>query len=109
MSAASVETSALRYLAGHVLDRRVHRGAHCRSMLGSALLGGLLGAAVNAHPMALLGTRPRGALTTCSAVSAQSVLGAHAGPRRGTAYAVVTVDGFLAAATLGHLLVHALS
>jgi CrcB protein len=96
----------LRYLAGHVLDRRLHWGTLVVNLVGSATLGALLGAAVDGHWMALLGTGFCGGLTTYSSFAVQSV---HGGRRRGTAYVVVTVTGCLAAATLGHLLAAALS
>ena len=76
------------------------------NLLGSALLGALMGAAVDGHWLALLGTGFCGGLTTYSAFAVQSVQG---GRRRGTAYAVTTIAGCLAAATLGHLLAAALT
>ena len=93
----------LRFLAGHLLDRRLHWGTLMVNLLGSAVLGALLGAAVDGDPLALLGTGFCGGLTTYSAFAVQTV---HGGRRRGTAYAVATVAGCLAAATLGHLLAH---
>lgn len=96
----------LRYLAGHLLDRRVHWGTLAVNLVGSAVLGSLLGAAVHGDRLALLGTGFCGGLTTYSSFAVQSVRG---GPRRGTAYVVMTVTGCLAAATLGHLLATSLS
>jgi CrcB protein len=96
----------LRYLAGHVLDRRVHWGTLLVNLVGSALLGALAGAAVEGRWLALLGTGFCGGLTTYSALAVQSVQG---GRRRGSAYAVGTVLGCLVAATLGHLTARALS
>ena len=96
----------MRYLAGRLLDDRVHWGTLAVNLVGSAFLGGLVGRAVEGHTMALLGTGFCGGLTTYSAFAVQSV---HGGRRRGTAYAVVTVTGCLAAATLGHLVVTSLS
>ncbi len=95
----------LRYLAGHFLDRRVPWGTLVVNLAGSALLGALVGAAVNGGWMALLGTGFCGGLTTYSAFAVQSV---HGGRRRGTAYVVATVAGCLAAATLGHLVARTL-
>lgn len=95
-----------RYLAGHLLDRGVHWGTLLVNLLGSAVLGALLGAAVEGRWLALLGTGFCGGLTTYSAVSVQSV---QAGPRRGAAYALGTVVGCLLAATLGHLVATTLS
>jgi CrcB protein len=96
----------LRYLAGHFLDRRVHWGTLLVNLVGSALLGGLLGSGVEGRWLALLGVGFCGGLTTYSALAVQSVQG---GRRRGPAYAVGTVLGCLATATLGHLLGAALS
>jgi CrcB protein len=96
----------VRYLAGHLLDGRLHWGTLVVNLAGSALLGALLGAAVDGHWLALLGTGFCGGLTTYSSFAVQSVQG---GPRRGTAYVVMTVTGCLAAATLGHLLAATLS
>jgi CrcB protein len=96
----------LRYLAGHLLDRRLHWGTLAVNFVGSAVLGALLGAAVEGHWLAVLGTGFCGGLTTYSAFAVQSV---HGGPRRGTAYVVMTIAGCLAAATLGHLLAASLT
>lgn len=100
----------LRYLAGRVLDGRPHQGTPWGTLtvnlLGSAVLGALVGAAVDGHAMALLGTGFCGALTTYSSFAVQAVRG---GRLRGTAYAVATVVGCLVAATLGHLLAGVLS
>lgn len=96
----------LRYLAGHWLDRRLHWGTLLVNLVGSFVLGALVGGAVEGHAMALLGTGFCGGLTTYSAFAVQSVRG---GPRQGAAYVVVTVAGCLALATLGHLLAAALS
>ena len=90
----------LRYLAGHWLDRRLHWGTLLVNVVGSAVLGALVGAAVNGHWLALLGTGFCGGLTTYSAFAVQAVQG---GRRRGPAYVVITVIGCLAAAALGHL------
>jgi fluoride exporter len=94
----------LRYLAGHhldghPLDGRWPHGTLLVNLVGSAVLGALAGAAVDGDALALVGIGFCGALTTCSAFAVQSV---HLGRRRGTAYALVTVAGCLAAATLGH-------
>ena len=98
--------AALRYLAGHALDRRLHWGTLTVNLLGSFVLGALVGAAVRGDGYALLGTGFCGALTTYSAFAVQAVDG---GRRRGAAYVVVTVGGCLLAATLGHLVLHALT
>ena len=91
---------ALRFLAGSTLDRRLHWGTLTVNLVGSLLLGGLVGAAVRGDVMALLGTGFCGGLTTYSSFAVQSVQG---GRRRGTAYVVLTVGGCLVAAALGHL------
>ncbi len=99
-----------RLVAGHWLDRGLpHRlpwGTLLVNLVGSSVLGALVGAAVTGDPMALLGTGFCGGLTTYSAFAVQTVA---AGWRRGSAYAVVTVGGCLLTATLGHLLATALS
>ena len=82
----------LRYLAGHWLDRRLHWGTLLVNLVGSAMLGALVGAAVEGHWLALLGTGFCGGLTTYSAFAVQTVQG---GRRRGSAYAVMTVTGCL--------------
>jgi CrcB protein len=96
----------LRYLTGHWLDRRLPWGTLLVNLFGSAMLGALLGAAVDGNWLALLGTGFCGGLTTYSTFAVQTVEG---GPRRGSAYAVMTVTGCLAAATLGHLVASSLS
>jgi CrcB protein len=96
----------LRYLAGRHLDGRLHWGTLAVNLAGSAVLGGLVGAAVEGHWLALLGTGFCGGMTTYSSFAVQA---AHAGRLRGTAYAVTTITGCLLAATLGHLLATSLS
>jgi CrcB protein len=96
----------VRYLLGHVLDRRLHWGTLTVNLTGSAMLGALAGAAVHGDWLALLGTGFCGGLTTYSSFAVQSVQG---GRGRGTAYVVMTVAGCLAVATLGHLLAETLS
>jgi CrcB protein len=96
----------LRYLAGHWLDRRLHWGTLLVNLIGSAMLGALAGAAVEGHWLALLGTGFCGGLTTYSAFAVQSVRG---GRRHGSAYAVTTVTGCLAAAALGHFVAGSLT
>jgi CrcB protein len=96
----------VRYLVGRLLDGRLHWGTLVVNLVGSAALGALVGAAVDGRWLALLGTGFCGGLTTYSSFAVQAVQG---GPRRGTAYVVMTVTGCLAAATLGHLLATTLS
>ena len=104
---AAVGTS-LRYLFTVRLDPgdRLPRGTLLVNLVGSALLGALLGAAADGRTAALLGVGFCGGLTTYSAFAVQSVV---AGPRRGTAYVALTILGCLATATLGHLLATSLS
>ncbi len=88
-----------RLLAGHLLDRATHWGTLLVNLLGSALLGWLVGHGVDGRPLALLGTGFCGALTTYSAVAVQSV---NAGGLRGPGYAAGTVLGCLAMAAAGY-------
>jgi len=94
----------LRLLAGHHLDRLhderpVHWGTLLVNLLGSALLGWLVGHGVEGRPLALLGTGFCGAFTTYSAVAVQSV---NRGGWAGLTYAVGTVAGCLAVAWVGY-------
>ena len=89
----------LRLLAGHHLDRRTHWGTLAVNLLGSALLGWLVGHGVDGRPLMLLGTGFCGAFTTYSAVAVQSV---NRGGWPGFAYAAGTVVGCLAVAWLGY-------
>jgi CrcB protein len=96
----------LRLLAGHHLDRvrgehRVHWGTLVVNLLGSALLGWLVGHGVDGRPLLLLGTGFCGGLTTYSAVAVQSV---NRGGWPGLGYAAGTVLGCLAVAWLGYRL-----
>lgn len=90
-----------RLLAGHTLDRRTHWGTLLVNLLGSALLGWLVGHGVDGRPMALLGTGFCGAFTTYSAVTVQSV---NRGGWTGLTYAFGTVAGCLVLAWLGYSL-----
>jgi CrcB protein len=91
----------LRLLAGHHLDRRTHWGTLTVNLLGSALLGWLVGHGVDGRPLLLFGTGFCGALTTYSAVAVQSV---NRGGWPGLGYVVGTVAGCLAVAWLGYQL-----
>jgi fluoride exporter len=82
----------LRLLAGHHLDRRTHWGTLLVNLLGSGLLGWLVGHGVDGRPLLFVGTGFCGAFTTYSAVAVQSV---NRGGWRGLAYAVGTVVGCL--------------
>jgi CrcB protein len=91
----------LRLLAARYLDHRSHLGTVVVNLLGSALLGWLVGHGVDGRPLALLGTGFCGAFTTYSAVAVQSV---NRGGWRGLGYAVGTVLGCLAVAAGGYAL-----
>ena len=90
-----------RLLASRLLDRTTHWGTLAVNLLGSALLGWLVGHGVDGHPLALFGTGFCGAFTTYSAFAVQAV---ERGGRAGAAYAVGTVLGCLAVAYGGYLL-----
>jgi CrcB protein len=89
----------LRYAIATSLDReRFPHGTLVVNVLGSFLLGLFVGAGVTGHWLALLGTGFCGGFTTYSAFAVQ----AHRlGPRRGSAYAALTVGVSLAACALG--------
>jgi fluoride exporter len=89
----------LRLLAGHHLDRRTHWGTLLVNLVGSGLLGWLVGRAVDGRPLLLVGTGFCGAFTTYSAVAVQSV---NRGGWRGLVYAVGTVAGCLVAAWVAY-------
>jgi fluoride exporter len=91
----------LRLLAGHHLDRRTHWGTLLVNLLGSGLLGWLVGHGVDGRPLLLVGTGFCGAFTTYSAVAVQSV---NRGGIRGLGYAVGTVAGCLVLAWAGYRL-----
>ena len=88
-----------RLLAAHVLDRRTPWGTLTVNLLGSALLGWLVGHGVHGRPLALVGTGFCGAFTTYSSFAVQTV---QRTPRAGAVYALGTVLGCLAAAALGY-------
>lgn len=88
-----------RLLAGRLLDDATPWGTLLVNLLGSALLGWLVGHGVDGEPLALLGTGFCGALTTYSAVAVQSV---NLKGVRGLAYGVGTVLGCLAVAWVGY-------
>jgi CrcB protein len=106
VAAGAAVGAPLRLLAGHHLDRareghRMHWGTLLVNLVGSALLGWLVGHGVDGRPLLLLGTGFCGALTTYSAVAVQSV---NRGGWRGLGYAVGTVAGCLAVAWVGYRL-----
>ena len=70
-------------LVGRHLDRlRLHWGTLLVNLVGSAVLGALVGRSGPGHPMALLGTGFCGGLTTYSAFTVQAVAAARAAARR---------------------------
>lgn len=89
-----------RLLVARLLDRSTHWGTLAVNLLGSAILGWLVGHGVDGRPLALFGTGFCGAFTTYSAVSVQSV---NRGGWAGLAYAVGTVLGCLGVAWAGYL------
>lgn len=106
VAAGAAVGAPLRLLAGHHLDRHhenytAHWGTLLVNVLGSALLGWLVGHGVDGDPLALFGTGFCGAFTTYSAVAVQSV---NRGGRAGLGYAAGTVLGCLAVAWVGYQL-----
>ena len=88
----------LRYAIAQRLDGRFPVGTLVVNVLGSLLLGLLSALAVSGDTAALLGTGFCGGFTTYSAFAVQ----AHGlGPRRGTAYVVLTSALALGACVLG--------
>lgn len=78
----------LRYVAGHLLDRRLPWGTLLVNVTGSFLLGAFGAAALSDSALALLGTGFCGGLTTYSAFAVQSH---DRGPRVGGLYVVLTL------------------
>ena len=89
-----------RLLAARWLDGSTPWGTLAVNVLGSGLLGALLGQSVTENPMALVGTGFCGAFTTYSATAVQAV---EQGGWRGAAYAIGTVLLCLGAAGVGYL------
>jgi CrcB protein len=88
----------LRFAVATRFDARFPWGTAAVNVAGSALLGALSAMALSGNAMALLGTGFCGGFTTYSAFAVQT----HGlGPRRGAAYAVVTIGASLAACALG--------
>ena len=88
----------LRYVAGHLLDGRIHRGTILVNWVGSLLLGFFSGLGLTGHTIALLGTGFCGGVTTYSSFAVQ----AHdRGRVDGAVIVVVTVVPALALCALG--------
>jgi CrcB protein len=62
----------LRYVTGHLLDSRFHRGTILVNWVGSLLLGFFSGLGLTGHTIALLGTGFCGGLTTYSSFAVQA-------------------------------------
>ena len=90
--------AALRYLAGHVLDGRLHWGTLLVNVAGSFVLGWVVGHGVDGNALALLGTGFCGGLTTYSAFAVQTV---DHPLHRAAPYLLLTMAGCLGAAWLG--------
>lgn len=99
VAAGAAVGAPLRLLAGHYLDDRTHWGTLTANLLGSFLLGLLVGRGIDGNAAALLGTGFCGAFTTYSAVAVQSV---NRGGLTGLTYAVGTVLGCFALAWVGY-------
>lgn len=93
--------AALRYVAGHVLDRDLPWGTVLVNVGGSFLLGLFSGLALTGTAWAFLGVGFCGGLTTYSAFAVQTF---DHGAGRGTANVLLTIPAALAAATLGFAL-----
>ncbi|MCR1786118.1 CrcB family protein [Nocardioides carbamazepini] len=88
----------LRYALGRRLDGGWHRGTLTANTLASLVLGACVGWSVDGFTLALVGTGFCGGLSTYSSLAVQA---RDLGPRRGAAYAVVTILLGLAACAAG--------
>lgn len=89
----------LRFLAGRVADDRFPAGTLAVNLIGSALLGFLIGAEVGAHWSALIGFGFCGSLTTYSTFALQTLTLTG---RIRWVYLGLSIAGSLAAAALGY-------
>ncbi|WP_436697921.1 fluoride efflux transporter FluC [Nocardioides sp. BYT-33-1] len=89
----------LRFALGQRFDGRWHRGTLTANTLASLVLGACVGWSVGGSALALVGTGFCGGLSTYSSLAVQA---RDLGPRRGAAYAVVTIALGLAACALGY-------
>ena len=93
--------AAVRFTLAQRLDGAWHRGTLLANVAASFVLGLVVGAELGRDLGLLLGTGFCGGLSTYSAFAVQT----HGqGPRRGTAYAAVTLGGALLAVSLGWLI-----
>jgi CrcB protein len=100
VAAGAAAGAPLRYAAGRVLDGRFHTGTLLANLVGSFVLGLVAAAALDGAGLALVGAGFCGGLTTYSSFAVQT---RDLGVARGTAYALVTVLGGLAACALGYV------
>ena len=91
----------MRFLAGHHLDQDFPAGTLLVNVAGSFLLGLFSALSLTGDQMALLGTGFCGAFTTWSALAVKAT---ERGWRGGTAYALISVVGAVAACSLGFLI-----
>jgi CrcB protein len=97
--------ATLRFHVAHRLDGRFPRGTLLVNVAGSFVLGLLVGTAVSADALALLGTGFCGGLTTYSAFAVQTR--DRPSTRRGATYAALTLGLALGACALGFWLAQA--
>lgn len=94
--------AATRYLVATRFDRdHLPRGTFAVNVVGSLLLGALVGLGVGEHVLALLGVGFCGGLTTFSSFAVQT---RRLGVGRGAAYAALTVSVSLVACAVGYAL-----
>jgi CrcB protein len=91
--------ATLRFHVAQRLDDRFPRGTLLVNVAGSFVLGLLVGAAVSADGLALLGTGFCGGLTTYSAFAVQTH--DRPGARQAGTYAALTIGLALSACVLG--------
>ncbi|MBM7516627.1 fluoride efflux transporter FluC [Nocardioides nitrophenolicus] len=90
----------LRYALGQHLDGAWHHGTLTANTVASLVLGACVGWSVDGSALALVGTGFCGGLSTYSSLAVQV---RDLGPRRGSAYALVTIALGLGACALGYL------
>lgn len=94
----------LRYALGHRFDGGWHRGTLTANTVASLVLGACVGWSVDGSTLALVGTGFCGGLSTYSSLAVQA---RDLGPRRGAAYALVTILLGLGACALGYAVAQA--